>query len=131
MPWKKGQSGNPGGRVFGSEKAYTEALRIVGKELIDDPGNPGKQITKLRRMAYVAFERALAGESWAMQHISDRLDGKPAQILENSNGGDLHVIVASAIVREQQVVDADYEEAETVPTKLIGTNGTNGSNGHG
>jgi len=30
-------------------------------------------------MAEVGFKKALAGESWAVQHISDRLDGKPAQ----------------------------------------------------
>jgi hypothetical protein len=84
MPWKKGQSGNPGGRPFGSEKAYTEALRIVSKEEVDDPNRPGERISKLRRMADVAFEKALAGENWAIQHIAERFEGKPTQMLEHT-----------------------------------------------
>ena len=48
-------------------------------------------------------------------------------MLEHGGGGEMRVIVTSGLVREQQVVDADYEEAETVPTKLIGTNGGSGN----
>lgn len=130
MGWKKGQSGNPGGRPFGSEKAYTEALRIVSKEEVDDPNRPGERISKLRRMADIVFDKALTGENWAIQHIVERFEGRAVQMVEHAGGGEMRVIVTSGLVREQQIVDADYQEAETAPTRLIGTNG-NGSNGHG
>jgi uncharacterized protein DUF5681 len=132
MGWKRGQSGNPGGRPFGSEKEYTQALRIISKQEIDDPNNPGERVTKLRRMGEIVWDKALAGENWAIQHIAERFEGRPAQMLEYAGGGEMRVIVTSGLVREQQIVDADYQEAETVPPKLIGTktNGTNG-NGHG
>jgi Family of unknown function (DUF5681) len=125
MGWKKGQSGNPGGRPFGSEKAYTEALRIVSKEEVDDPKRPGERISKLRRMADVAFEKALAGENWAIQHIAERFEGKPTQMLEHTAPNSLpprklpSEIVHVTETREQihnggRVVDVDYQEVKTV-----------------
>jgi Family of unknown function (DUF5681) len=80
MPWIKGVSGNPLGRLP-SEKKYTEALRMVSKEEVEHPRDQTRKVQKLRLMAEIVFERALAGESWAVQHISDRLEGKPAQML--------------------------------------------------
>jgi Family of unknown function (DUF5681) len=125
MGWKKGQSGNPGGRPFGSEKAYTEALRIVSKEEVDDPKRPGERISKLRRMADVAFEKALAGENWAIQHIAERFEGKPTQMVEHTAPNSLpprkltYEIVHVTETREQinnggRVVDVDYHEVKTV-----------------
>jgi hypothetical protein len=126
MGWKKGQSGNPGGRPFGSEKAYTEALRIVSKEEVDDPNRPGERISKLRRMADVAFEKALAGENWAIQHIAERFEGKPTQMLEHTAAPSslpprklTYEIVHVTETREQienrgRVVDVDYREVKTV-----------------
>jgi Family of unknown function (DUF5681) len=125
MGWKRGQSGNPGGRPFGSEKAYTEALRIVSKEEIDDPNRPGERISKLRRMADVAFEKALAGENWAIQHIAERFEGRPAQMLEHAVPSNLprrkltyqivHVTeTGEQIEKEGAVVDVDYREIKTV-----------------
>ena len=72
MPWKKGQSGNPGG--FHSEKQFTEAIRIVMAE--DDPVRKKR---KLRCVAEKLYEKAMEGEGWAVCQIGDRLDGKPAQ----------------------------------------------------
>jgi hypothetical protein len=127
MGWKRGQSGNPGGRPYGSEKAYTEALRIVSKEEIDDPNRPGERISKLRRMADVAFEKALAGENWAIQHIAERFEGKPAQMLEHAKPGGQPV---RRLVREFVQVVETREEFETKereladgPLKLINGNG--------
>jgi len=122
MPWKKGQSGNPGGRPFGSEKAYTEALRIVSKEEVDDPNRPGERISKLRRMAGVAFEKALAGENWAIQHIAERFEGKPTQMLEHTAPNGLpprkltyeivHVTREEIDNRDRDLV-VDYQEVRT------------------
>jgi hypothetical protein len=125
MGWKKGQSGNPGGRPFGSEKTYTEALRIVSKEEVDDPNKPGQRIQKLRRMADIVFEKALGGENWAIQHIAERFEGKPMQMLEpavlsNQPRRKLtYEIVHVTETREQiknegPVVDVDYHEVKAI-----------------
>jgi len=53
-----------------------EQLRIVLAEVLpDDPS--GKH--KLRRIAEKLVEAALDGQSWAIQQVADRIDGKPAQ----------------------------------------------------
>jgi Family of unknown function (DUF5681) len=80
MPWIKGVSGNPLGRLV-SEKKYTDMLRVVSNEEVSHPQDQTKKVRKLRLMAELVFERALAGESWAVQHIADRLEGKPTQLV--------------------------------------------------
>lgn len=72
MPFKKGQSGNPGGR--NTEKEYTAALRAAVN--VEDPKTKRR---KLQIIAEVAANAAVDGEPWAIAHIADRLDGKPAQ----------------------------------------------------
>jgi hypothetical protein len=79
MPWKKGQSGNPLGRLPG-EKQFADQLRIVLAERVDkdDP----QSVRKLRRIAEKLAECALNGEPWAIALIADRIDGKAtAEIL--------------------------------------------------
>src|SRR5262245_24702301 len=76
MPWKKGQSGNPLGRLPG-EKQFTDQLRIVLAEPVDrkDP----QSVRKMRRIAEKLAECAMNGEGWAICQVADRLDGRPAQ----------------------------------------------------
>ena len=69
--WKPGQSGNPSGRP--REKAFADMLRLALKE----PDKDGK--LKLRKIAEKLIECAIKGESWAIQQIGDRLDGRPHQ----------------------------------------------------
>ena len=71
MAWQKGKSGNPGGRP--SEKEFVGALRLA----LSEPDETGKR--KLRSIADRLVEAAVNGESWAIQQVADRLDGKPAQ----------------------------------------------------
>ena len=92
----------------------------------------------MREIADVLIAECKAGNIQAIKELADRLDGRPAQILEHGGDGEQPVRVTCTIVHERQVVDGDYQDAEIVPTetKLIGTetNGTkrsNGSNGHG
>lgn len=68
MPWKPGQTGNPGGAP--REKQFLAALERAVKQ--DD----GK---KLRSAADKLLECASNGEPWAIQQLADRLDGKPTQ----------------------------------------------------
>lgn len=71
MAFEKGKSGNPGGRL--KEKAFTDALRLaVNRD--DEDGTK-----KLHKIAEKLVACAMAGESWAVQQVADRLDGKPAQ----------------------------------------------------
>ena len=85
MAFKKGQSGNPGGRS--QDKAWAEAIRIA----VNEPDDDGRK--KLRRLADVIVARALAGDVTAMREIGDRLDGKPAQaIVGDDNAPPIQVV---------------------------------------
>ena len=70
---KKGQSGNPLGRLPG-EKQFADQLRIVLAEPVDK--NDPKSVRKLRRIAEKLAECALNGEPWAISQVADRIDGK-------------------------------------------------------
>lgn len=72
MAWKKGQSGNPKGRL--NERVFADTLRLVVSEPDEATGK-----RKLRRIVERLAEAAMAGESWAVQQVADRLDGKPPQ----------------------------------------------------
>jgi len=135
MTWRKGESGNPRGRLTGSggrEKLISDRLRVHLKRPWKGKDDE-EEMTNADRIAEVLVEAATNGEAWAISQVFDRIEGKSVQMLEHAGGSEMRVIVTSGLVREQQIVDADYQEAEIVPTKLIGTktNGTNGSNGHG
>ena len=71
MPFVKGQSGNPSGK--NREKKYLAALQLALSEKSDIP--------RLRKIAEKAIQAAENGEPWAINHIADRLDGKPAQAI--------------------------------------------------
>ncbi len=77
MAFKKGQSGNPGGRP--KEKLFTDALRL---ELNRETGNGNARRKKLNAIAEKLVECALAGESWAIQQVADRMEGKPQQAID-------------------------------------------------
>ena len=74
------------------DKIYREALRL---ELADMSG--GIDLKKLREIARAHIEKAAAGDMQAIKELADRLDGRPAQILEHS-GPDSEPI--TEIVRE-------------------------------
>src|SRR5262249_4377582 len=83
MGWTKGQSGNPLGRR--SEKEFAAQLRIVLAELVDE--NDPQSVRKMRRIAEKLVDWAMSGEPWAIAQVADRLDGKPAQMIEAPTGG--------------------------------------------
>ncbi len=75
MAFKKGQSGNPGGRS--KEKPFADALRM-------EIAAAGEDHKALRRVAKVLIENAESGDIRAIRELADRLDGKPMQAVEAS-----------------------------------------------
>src|SRR5215831_19109284 len=59
------------------DKPYREALRI-------ELAAAGEDMKKLREIARTHIEKAAAGDMQAIKELADRLDGKPAQMLEHS-----------------------------------------------
>ena len=78
MAFKKGISGNPGGKS--GEKIFTDALRLELNRV--DLQDKDKR-KKINRLAEKLVECALENkESWAFQQIADRLEGKPVQVVD-------------------------------------------------
>jgi hypothetical protein len=83
MAFKKGISGNPGGKS--GHKIFSDALRLDVNRI--DPKNPDRK--KINALAEKLVDCALIdGESWAFQQIADRLDGKPSQVVETTDDRD-------------------------------------------
>src|SRR5262249_33112341 len=59
------------------DKIYREALRM-------ELAAAGEDMKKLREIARTHIEKAAAGDMQAIKELADRLDGRPAQILEHS-----------------------------------------------
>jgi hypothetical protein len=75
MAFKKGVSGNPGGRTGGlHEKYITDQFRIIGKRT-----DPKSKKTGFAKLAEKIFNYALDGEAWAAQMVLDRIEGKVPQ----------------------------------------------------
>lgn len=96
MAFEKGKSGNPSGRP--KEKVFTDALRVAVLRT-DDEGK-----VKLHRIAERLVAEAMAGESWAIQQVADRLDGKPAQAIIGGDADDPALTIIQRI--ERVIVDA-------------------------
>jgi hypothetical protein len=99
MPWKKGQSGNPLGRLPG-EKQFADQLRIVLAEPVDK--NDPKSVRKMRRIAEKLVECALNGEPWAIAQVADRIDGKAALSLDATLTHYRYVVEVPAQLSEEE-----------------------------
>jgi hypothetical protein len=71
---------NPRGQQ--RDKIFRESLRLELAELGDGTG-----IRKLRAIARTLIEKAEAGDLPAIRELADRLDGRPAQLLEHAAEG--------------------------------------------
>ena len=71
MPWKKGESGNPGGST--REKVFQGLFRAIGNEIETASGK-----RKARVLAEKVYALAMKGESWAAHLVMDRVDGRAA-----------------------------------------------------
>src|SRR5262252_7528040 len=89
------------------DKPYREALRM-------ELAAAGEDMKKLREIAKVHIARCEGGDMQAIKELADRLDGRPAQMLEHS-GPDSEPItkVVNEIVhvtRTPEEIAADGEE---------------------
>ena len=82
MPFSPGQSGNPAGNP--KIKRFYAAL---DRAIIQEDGK------RLREAAEKLLDLASAGEAWAIQHLADRLDGKPAQQVALTGADDGPLVV--------------------------------------
>ena len=117
MPWKKGQSGNPLGRLPG-EKQFADQLRIVLAEPVDK--NDPKSVRKMRRIAERLVECALDGEPWAIAQVADRIDGKATVVEIESDHTHRFVIEIPAV---QSIAEWEAEASTSSippPPKALG-----------
>ena len=77
MPFRKGRSGNPGGKAKG--RPWRDAIERALER------RHGKADLKgIDDLADTLINAAACGDITAMKEIGDRLEGKPAQVLEHS-----------------------------------------------
>ena len=60
-----------------SDKLWTDALRLAVKRVVDEKDDPRTYLTK---MAEAIAIKGAEGDVAAVNHIADRLEGKPAQV---------------------------------------------------
>jgi Family of unknown function (DUF5681) len=72
MPWKKGQSGNPLGRLPG-EKQFADQLRIVLAEPVDK--NDPQSVRKMPRIA----EKLVECEQWIETYSPKPVEVPPTE----------------------------------------------------
>ena len=120
-PWKKGHSGNPGGRPKGtlSVTSFKTLLDRIGNEvIIDSDFVPLKlkrkfhsdiPITMKEGAMRIVYNMALLGKDWALRFIIDYTEGKPKEF---------HEVTSKTIT-----IDIDGETSEDLPEgKEIGDN---------
>jgi hypothetical protein len=78
MAWKKGQSGNPGGRPKGARAL----ISVMIMEELQKQANQTDDRTKLQIMIERAVEMGMAGDLKAFDMLMDRTAGKAREIVE-------------------------------------------------
>ena len=73
--WKKGESGNKGGRRQGP--GITDALFVIMKEIDPKSGLSGAQA-----IARATFKLAVKGHPIALREVWERVEGKVAQVID-------------------------------------------------
>jgi Family of unknown function (DUF5681) len=99
--FKKGESGNPGGRP---RKLISLAYEKLALELIP---NDAKKRTYADLLAEAQFREAIKGKTQAAREVTDRLEGKAMQPIELSNREDQPLQVSLTV----KFRDPDEKEA--------------------
>lgn len=84
--FKKGKSGNPGGRP--SLKAWSEAISAALAEV-----DAKSKKTKLAMVATALVDAAIGGDVSAMREIGDRIEGRAIQAVQVAGNLGLSFIV--------------------------------------
>jgi Family of unknown function (DUF5681) len=84
--WKRGESGNPGGRP--KRKPLTEEL----ERILAETGEDNK--TYARKLIKAAVDRAIKRSDFALAQVWDRIEGKVPSSVTGANGGPVQFQVA-------------------------------------
>lgn len=84
IPYKKGQSGNPKGRRKG-QRDYRTLIRIALENIGKANGMTADQIEEALHAAGVV--KAIKGDFYFYQEISNRIYGKPMERMDVTSGG--------------------------------------------
>lgn len=118
MAWKKGETGNPGGRKKLSP--WAKALEIVANESCVVGG---VEMKNLRALAKSTFRMAIDGDAAARKEIGDRLDGRPRPSEEEQEAG----VEFAALLLEQMQEAVELARADAArlvnPTPSLTHNG--------
>lgn len=107
MPFKPGQSGNPGGR---KKALITVELEKIAKQVLPD----GR--TEAQALAQVMWDAAKLGEPIAYKYVTDRIDGSPVQTINAD---------VNASVAEVDLSKIDPSKREALTETLLGIFGSN------
>jgi len=83
MPFTKGNNGYPA-----EQKKARQFRDMLNVALADDKGGPD---VRLRKIADRLIKEAQKGEPWAIREIADRLDGRPAQVIQGNEDAPIMV----------------------------------------
>ena len=108
MPFKKGQSGNPGGRKK-RDWTWSGLLEKVGEEVEPKSGQKFKELVSRR-----IWIEAVNGNMIAIKEITNRMDGMPAQT--NILAGDGVSPLTIRIVDDKPYDTNRVEHKELPPT---------------
>ncbi|MEM6462312.1 MAG: DUF5681 domain-containing protein [Pseudomonadota bacterium] len=97
MPFRKGRSGNPGGRP--KERHFRDALRA-------ELASAGEDHKALRKIARALVAKATGGDLAAIKEIADRLDGKPVQQNQITGADNEPVDITVRFVSSKDSADA-------------------------
>jgi antitoxin component of MazEF toxin-antitoxin module len=108
------QPGNTIAKDRRAPKPYRDALMMQLKEA-------GTDHRGLRRIAQKVLELAYEGESWAVQHVAERIDGKVPQALIDADDGQQITLQVVKYVIEQPTLEThtltlDNEIKDITPT---------------
>ena len=81
MPFSKGKSGNPQGRPKKGE-TLTDLLR----EKIEAPKTAKEKLTRKEKIIEKLIELAETGDLSALKYLFDRIDGRPKESIELTDG---------------------------------------------
>lgn len=76
-------AGNSNSGNFRKDKPISDAIRIAMERMVKDPAT--KKMTKRSMMLGEKIAAlAMKGDKWAMEQVADRIEGRPAQTVDNT-----------------------------------------------